>query len=102
MAKAEGFTAAQAVEKGQSYMQLSRGVRRGALVRAWRGLYATGPLTFADRLLLASLPAADAVAFSHRTAAQLHQLWGFEADIIELTVSGRRRFRRAGMTVHRA
>lgn len=102
MGKVEGFTAAQAVEKGQSYMQLSRGVRRGALVRAWRGLYATGVLTFAERLSLASLPAAGPVAVSHRAAARLHQLWGFEADIVELTVSGKHRLQRAGVTVHRA
>jgi very-short-patch-repair endonuclease len=102
MGKGEGFTAAQAVAKGQSYMQLSRGVRRGALVRAWRGLYSTTTPTFTQRLLLASLPAPGPVAISHRAAARLHQLWGFESEVVELTVSGGRRFRRAGVTVHRA
>jgi len=97
----EAFTAAQAVEAGASYSQLSESVARQRYDRPWRGIYLSRGSSWKERLVAAGT-ASDGVV-SHRTAGRLHGLWGLEShDGIELTVPPDRRFSRRGMVVHQS
>ena len=95
------FTAAEAIGAGQTYWQLSAAVRRRQLGRPWRGIYLTNLSAGWLEQLTAAVHAAGGVV-SHRAAARLHGLWGFESDVVELTLPPGRRFFRPGVHAHQA
>src|SRR5688572_24917391 len=97
----QAFTAAQAVEAGASYSQLSEAVARQRYDRPWRGIYLSRGATWKERLVAAGMAADGAV--SHRAAGRLYGLWGLEDhEGIELTIQPDRRFSRRGMVVHQS
>jgi very-short-patch-repair endonuclease len=96
------FTAAQAVGAGSSYRWLSRGVACRVYERPWRGVYVSPGASWKDLLVAAGMAAGGEAVISHRAAAQLHGLWGFESNLIELTIPPDRRFARRGMIVHQS
>lgn len=96
------FTAAQAVGAGSSYRKLSEGVARRVYERPWRGVYLSPGASWKERLVAAGMAAGGEAVISHRAAAQLYGLWGFEACLIELTIPPDRRFTRRGMIVHQS
>ena len=101
MGEGMGFTAAQAVEAGARYSQLSASVAKGRCERPWRGIYVTCGATWKERLAAAGM-AADGV-ISHRAAARLHGLWGLEdSSDYDLTIPPDRRFSRRGLVVHQS
>ena len=63
-------------------------VAKGVLTRIHPNVYATAaaPLSWIARLLAAQLWLGDDATVSHRSAAALHGLDGFETDLVELTV----------------
>jgi very-short-patch-repair endonuclease len=96
------FTAAQAVEAGDTYRRLSAAVAQRLYERPWRGVYVSPGISWKDRLVAAALAAGGEAIISHRAAAQLHGLWGFEDHLIELTIPPDRRFTRRGMVIHQS
>ncbi len=87
------FTGAEARSLGLRSSTLARAKRAGECARVFPGVYRVGTAaqTFRQRLLAACLwGGGDAVA-SHRSAAVLYGLDGFEAAGIELTVPGKPR-----------
>lgn len=97
----EGFTAAQAVEAGASYWQLSSAVAKRQYERPWRGIYVTCGSSWTERLIAAGAAANGAI--SHRAAGRLHGLWGLESYAgFEVTIPPDRRFSRRGLVVHQS
>ncbi|HVE85649.1 MAG TPA: hypothetical protein VND93_22500, partial [Myxococcales bacterium] len=70
--------------------------------RPWRGVYVSPGASWKDLLVAAGMAAGGEAVISHRAAAQLHGLWGFESNLIELTIPPDRRFARRGMIVHQS
>ena len=86
-------TRVQALDAGFTVRQIERRVGSGRWVRAARGVYrhASAPVTPLSRMLAAWM-AYGGIA-SHRSAAALHHVDGYQLNIVELSVtpgSGRR------------
>src|SRR5687767_4441856 len=75
-------------------------VRSGAVVSLHRGLYelAAPADREARELRSALLLGGEGAVFSHRTAAQLHKLWGIDGFPREITVPRRVRVSAPGLT----
>lgn len=95
------FRADQAAAQGLSDDALHRAVQAGRLTRDLPRIYRdpSVPRSWEQQLMAAQLWAGDA-AVSHRSAAALHGLWGFEPGPIELTAPIARR-QPKGITLHR-
>lgn len=97
------FTGQQAVNVGLSRGIVGRLVQRGTVERLHRGVFrfAGAPLTWRSKLMAATLAGGGSHA-SHRAAACLHQLDGFdEPQPIEVTVTRGRCPARDDVIVHR-
>ena len=81
---------------------IARRVKRGALIRQFRGVYAVGheALTFRARCIAALLAVGDDAALSHETAAHLRTFLPTRPPSIDVTVPGRRPRSRPGLVVH--
>lgn len=91
----------QALQAGMSSHQINERLRTGRWVRAARGVYrhVVSPTTPLSRLLAGCL-ACGALA-SHRSAAALHGIDGYELDRVELVVALGRRPAIKGAKLHR-
>lgn len=91
---------AQARQAGLSVHAIERRVRSGLWQHVLPGVYRIGgaPRMWEQDLLAACLWIGGTAVASHRSAAALWQMRGFEPRIIE--VSGRKRVAREGVTVH--
>lgn len=92
-------TTAQALEEGLAHANLSTMVARGRLQRVAHGVYRVPQVaeTPADHYQLAVLWAgAPEACLSHETAMEVRGLGDVNPSKIHLTVTGRRRIRRAG------
>lgn len=97
------FTGQQAVTAGLSRGIIGRLIQRGAVSRLHRGVFsfAGAPLTWRSTLMAATLAGGGSHA-SHRAAACLHQLDGFdEPQPVEITVAQGRFPSRDNIIVHR-
>ncbi|MFL6206110.1 MAG: type IV toxin-antitoxin system AbiEi family antitoxin domain-containing protein [Acidimicrobiales bacterium] len=96
------FTGAQAVERGVSRKALRTRVARGSLMRIDRDtfLVAGARPSWEGRVLGLVLGAGPGAVASHRAAAALWGIDGFNKGTPELTVPRGKRFRRAGAIVH--
>jgi hypothetical protein len=100
------FTRRQAVAKKLSRARIATAVRTGWLVERPSGVLAiTGhPDTWEHRMTIATLAGGGHGVASHRSAARLHGLDGFDCDThVEVTVDNRHRLRLPadlGATVH--
>jgi len=96
------FTGAQAVEAGVSRKMLRSRLVRGSLVLVDRDTYsiAGARLTWEGRVLGLVLAAGPGAIASHRAAAALWGIEGFNKGTPELTVPRGKRFRRADAVVH--
>lgn len=101
MAEQHGLVSrAQALEAGMTKNQVDKRVRTGQWVHAARGVYrhaAVAPTT--QSALLAACMAHDALA-SHRSAAALHGINGYELDRVEVVVAKGRVRRIPGARLH--
>lgn len=95
----------QAAEKGLNDWAIRELVRRGPLLREHRGVYRVqgSPNTWESRVQAAVLAAGPGALISHRSAAALWRLDGFDRDrrTIHISVPPDRRPRLSGATVHR-
>ena len=68
---------------------IARRVKRGALIRQFRGVYAVGheALTFRARCIAALLAVGDDAALSHETAAHLRTFLPTQPPFIDVTVA---------------
>ena len=91
----------QALAVGMTAHQIKKRLRTGRWARAARGVYrhAVWPSTRLSRLL-AGCMACDALA-SHRSAAALHGIDGYELDRVELVVPWERKPAIEGVKLHR-
>jgi len=96
------LTGAQAVQLGVSRKALRTRAGRGSLVTLGGDVYlvAGAPLTWEGRVLGLLLAAGPGAVASHRTAAALWGIEGFNKGTPELTVPRGKRFRRNGARVH--
>lgn len=96
------FRADQAVAQGLSDDALHRAAQAGRLTRDLPRIYRdpSVPTSWEQKLMEAQLWAGDTAVVSHRSAAALHELWGFERGPIELTAAIARRAPK-GITLHR-
>jgi len=95
------ITHAQLIAVGLSDDDISYKVRSGEIVRLYRGVYAMAgiDLSYEQQVLAACL--ATGGAASHRCAARLYGLRGFEdEDRVEITVSGWRASKLKGVIGH--
>lgn len=96
------ITTAQASSVGVGRELCSDLVRRGIWERPCRGLY--GPVgvawTWRRRLMAAVLLAPERSLISHRSAAALLGVGGFDAPMPEITIPRGTRLRRPGIVVH--
>ncbi len=92
----------EAQSLGLTSKRVDRAVQRGVLRRAAPRVFviAGAPSTWEQRCRVAALSAAGVV--SHRSAARLHQLDGFSAGPVEVTVPKTRRPRGIDATIHRS
>lgn len=92
----------QAVASGLSPQQIRHEIERSVLrYSAPNVLVVHGsPSTWKQRLTAATLTANQAGVISHRSAARLHGLDGFDDDLVELTVPRGRRISIPGVVVH--
>jgi hypothetical protein len=86
---------------GRDRFATDHAVASGRLEPVRRGVYriAGTPPTWEQRVMAAVL-AIPASRASHRTAARLFGLEAFAGDMVEVTVRGRQRTRRAGVVIH--
>jgi hypothetical protein len=100
------FTRRQAAAKKLSRARIATALRNGWLVERPPGvLSVTGhPDTWEQRLILATLAGGGHGVASHRSAARLHELDGFDCDThVEVSVDNRHRLRLPadlGATIH--
>lgn len=96
------FGSLQASECGISEDALYRASRAGRLVRVRSGIYRdpSAPPSWKQELMWAQLWAGKLAVLSHRSAAALHGLWGFDPGPVELTAPIARRAPK-GVVVHR-
>jgi very-short-patch-repair endonuclease len=87
---------------GLSDDQVAWRVKRSALVRLFRGVYAVGheALTFRAGCIAALLAVGDDAALSHSTAAHLWTFLPTRPPFVDVTVPGRRPRSRPGLLVH--
>lgn len=87
----------QALEAGLSDSSIGRRVRAGLWRRRHQGLFVVGAAedTFEQSVMAACLVAGPDAIGSHRTAARLHALEGFDSDHVDVLTS--RRFTRKGV-----
>jgi very-short-patch-repair endonuclease len=88
-------------QTGRDRHGVDHAITAGRLERVRRGVYriAGAPRTWEQQVMAAVL-AIPASRASHRTAARLSGLEGFDEDLVEVTVRTRQRTRRDGITVH--
>jgi hypothetical protein len=93
---------AQLRRLGLSADSIDRRIARGALIAIHRGVYAVGHAALSDRArVVAGLLAAGPTAVaSHWTAAALYALVRAVPPVVEVTVPGRPRRSRPGLTIH--
>jgi very-short-patch-repair endonuclease len=93
-------TREQAGTLGLTSRQVSLRLQNGALTRMHKGVYAIagGPRTYEQSVLAACLSAGGVA--SHRTAAVLWRLRGFESGVIEVTAPVRHPPALAGVVCH--
>lgn len=96
------FTAAQSERCGLSPTTTATLIRRGVLRRVERGVFhhVVVPRTWVADELCCILAAGPGAVASHRAAAALWGIDGFDPGTPELTVRRGRRFRRRGAIVH--
>jgi hypothetical protein len=96
------FTRRMAASVGVSSKAIRTRLDCGTLVEPAAGvlLLAASPPTWRQRVAVATLAGGGAVA-SHRTAARLHGLDGFDVDVVEVSVPGHRRGAPSAARVHR-
>ncbi|HEY1278089.1 MAG TPA: hypothetical protein VGF22_00355 [Acidimicrobiales bacterium] len=96
------FTRRMAAMVGVSWKAVEARIRSGTLTEPAPGVLVLGglPTTWHQRVAVATLAGGGAVA-SHRTAARLHGLDGFDSDVIEVSVPVHRRAAQSAATVHR-
>jgi Transcriptional regulator, AbiEi antitoxin len=97
------FSGRQAAERGLTRRELDRLVERGLVARRRPAVFVmTGaPRTWSQDLMVATVAGNGAVA-SHRAAARLHGLKGFDKAPVEVTVVRGRYPAADGIIVHRA
>jgi very-short-patch-repair endonuclease len=100
------ITLGQALECGLTRVQVRERLRAGRWLAIGRGVYriAGAPCTWQHRLMALTLVAGPNAAASHRAAAALLQIWGFERRIVEVTtprIQQRRPKYPLGTIVHR-
>jgi hypothetical protein len=97
------FSGRQAASMGVSRGQLERVAARGLLRRCRRAVFVMvgAPITWRSTVMVATLAGSGAVA-SHRAAARIHDLDGFAAAPVEVTVVRGRYPAAEGVVVHRA
>jgi very-short-patch-repair endonuclease len=95
-------TRRQTIDLGLTKRQRQQRVESGRLIECEHDVYRMcgAPVTWNQRVLAPCL-ASDGVA-SHRTAAMLHGLGLWPAEIVEVTVHPNRRYRSDGASVHRS
>ena len=98
----EAFTAAQAVELGATYRQLSHAVSKRVYERPWRGIYVHPNASYKERLIALGLGAGPYAVISGRAAGFLWGIWGQETQVYEVTVPPGHRFKRKGVIVHQS
>ena len=98
----EAFTAAQAIEHGATYRQLSRAVSKRVYERPWRGIYVHPNASYKEMLVALGLGAGPYAVISGRAAAYLWGIWAQETQVYEVTVPPKHRFKRKGVIVHQS
>jgi hypothetical protein len=96
-------TRGQVAEAGLSLGQLQRFVQAGVIERIYPDVFrfAASTRTWHQLVLAACFDGGDECLASHRTAAALHRLDGFDpGGVIEVVVPMRRRHRRRDVIVH--
>ncbi len=95
------FTTAQAADNGLSRRQLDRARTNGVVERAVPRVlrFAGAPLTWRARVMAATLNTGGVA--SHRAAARLHGLEGFDEDTVEITIARGRRASLPNVVSHR-
>jgi very-short-patch-repair endonuclease len=98
------FSRAQALGCGATPNMIQSRLNAGRWQRILHGVYvvAGAPSSWRRSLIAACLAAGDGAAASHRSAAALWQLRGFEPGVVEITVNRARRLRRPGIVEHAA
>jgi hypothetical protein len=97
-------TLAQALEVGLTGRQVEHRVETGRWIRLGEGVYALAgsPRSWEQRLMALTLAAGPSAAASHRSAAALLAIPGFERrGLVEVTTPRRRRHRDPAELVHR-
>jgi len=94
----------QAVQSGLSPQQIRAELERSTLRQVAPHVYGIhgAPSTWRQALMAATLTANRAGVVSHRAAAQLQLLDGFDRDLREVTVPRGRRLRMNGVIVHQS
>ena len=94
-------TLAQLQALGLTRAAVEGRLRRGRLLRLYRGVYAVGHLALTEngRLIAAVYACGAGALLSHRSAGALHGLLRFDSSRIEVTVAARRR-RKDGLAIH--
>jgi len=96
------ITTSQAAAAGVGRERCADLVRRGIWERPCRGLYGPAgvPWTWRRRVMAAVLLAPDRSLVSHRSAAVLLGVGGFDEPVPEITIPRGTRLRRPGIVVH--
>jgi predicted transcriptional regulator of viral defense system len=98
------ITLAQLRGIGVSSKMVESRVRRGFLIRVYRGVYAVGHrlITLEARWLAAVFACGDGALLSHRSAAALHRIRRSSSPKIDVTAPTRRGYGLPHLVVHRA
>ncbi|MFP4513536.1 MAG: type IV toxin-antitoxin system AbiEi family antitoxin domain-containing protein [Acidimicrobiales bacterium] len=96
------ITTTELWDAGVTKAELRHLAASGVLERAGRGIYrvATSPATWQQRLRIAVLLGGTGAVVSHRAAARLHELDGFDRAPVELSVATGTKGRAARGRVH--
>ena len=96
-------TRVQAARCGMTPKMIRARKVAGVVREPYPGVFEVGPATASwhSDLIAAILAAGPEAVVSHRAAACLHGLDGFDDELVELSVSGTRRPRLPGVEVHR-
>lgn len=96
--------ARQLVELGYSRPAIANAKKAGRLRHLRRGVYAVGhkPVTWHSRCLAAALSCGSNAVASHRSAAWIWGLIRYRPDSFDVSISVRRRHRRADLRLHYA
>ncbi|MFL6206565.1 MAG: type IV toxin-antitoxin system AbiEi family antitoxin domain-containing protein [Acidimicrobiales bacterium] len=96
------FSVQQAVDLGMTRLMVLGRAKAGRIIRMDVDVYRIAglPPTWSSRVLAAALAAGDGALVSHRAAAALWGLEGFNKGTPEVSIPRGRRYRRAGVRSH--